>query len=301
MTSCLRNIILVAAFLGSSNSAFAIGVDENGILFRAGSRATLNRDIEARTVPLDEWNKYVMGQTHFDLPEFRKGLYGAETFAGVGLYLLYKVLDGQKPWISRIHVKKSCLTRDSIFNSDYTVGDESRFSRWYLKYRSRFYSLESECLHKDWKPWEWEQGALYDIKDHDEETQRLTALCAPVIDQFLKETNVKLAFDLVNDQSWYIRDRDCIECGSPVPAHPRLDKNGDNQVLVKQAFSAAVRAIEQGRAQAFQLRLKLTVDQAISSLGAACHGGKGVRTEFKASCDSETIIQSEKLLQSLRD
>ena len=82
------------------------------------------------------------------------------------------------------------------------------------------------------------------------------------------------------------------------PIAPRLDNNSDNQFIAKALFAAAGSAVELGKVSIFQARLGVSVKRAIEGLGKACHGGKGVRPEFKASCDQETILQSHNLMES---
>ena len=187
------------------------------VLFHSGTRAHLDEDIKAGTIPQMAWDDFVMGKTNFDLPAYRKGLYGAEALSGTSLYSLYATLAGDSAWVMRIHVKPECVTKDAVFSEEYSVSDDpakgGRFSRWYHLRRDQYRALEKDCLTAGF----WEEGSQYDASQADPETKRLTNLCTPVLADFLDTTGVKLVFDTVNDNSWYLRDRSCIASlsGSP--------------------------------------------------------------------------------------
>ena len=92
---------------------------ERGLLFHAGFRPFLEGDIEANGISEDVWKSAIFGTTNFDLPEYRKGLYGAMNWSGTSLYSLYQFIGGREPWVMVIKVKKSCMENESMFNSDY--------------------------------------------------------------------------------------------------------------------------------------------------------------------------------------
>lgn len=211
-----------------------------GLLFHAGFRPFLDGDIENNGISESVWQSAIFGKTNFDLPEYRKGLYGAMNFSGTSLYVTYQLLGGSEPWVMAIQVKKSCLNETSTFDSDYSVqlkGNGGRFSNWYVKHRAKYKSLETLCLQKFGELMNWKEGAPYSVSEHDALTQKETKECTPVINDFLNEEKIKVAFDVVNDDSWYIRDRDCIESikGTPDQLLEMLFANqigdDDNDVL----------------------------------------------------------------------
>jgi hypothetical protein len=194
--------------------AVAKDLNRDPVLFHAGARPALEEDIAAHTVPADAWDKYIFGKTNFDLPPYRQGLYGAEAVAGTSLYVLYDFLGAENPWLMMIHLKPECLRGDSLFDEDFSVAKDpakgGRFSRWYLAHREKYRALETDCLADAGDYGSWETGAPYNVNGADAETQRLTKLCTPVLDDFLRANDVKVARDGVNDDSWYVRDRACI-------------------------------------------------------------------------------------------
>lgn len=207
----LTLMLVVTAHL----TAVAAGVRETRVLFHAGERAILRENLEAHTVPATAWDKFIMGKTHFDLPEYRKGLYGAETVAGTSLYALYRFLDGGDGWLMAITVKQDCLSPASVHAGGYVVRaeayDAGRFARWYANHRDRYRKLEKTCLleYRDFS--EWHEGILYSLQKAAPAERALSDRCTPVLDDYLKEEKLKVVFDAVNPASWYLRDRACIE------------------------------------------------------------------------------------------
>lgn len=183
------------------------------VLFHAGSRPLIEEDLAAGTVPQEAWDRFIMGRTNFDLPAHRKGLYGAESLAGTSLYSLYQVLGGKKPWVMMIHVKDDCLTSQATFGGEYSLNlrdGTDRFSKWYRAHRRENRGYEKLCLTEMGGTNYWEEGALYSVGDSAEEEQAKTRVCSPVLDRFLRDEKIKVVFDLVNEDSWYLRDKSCI-------------------------------------------------------------------------------------------
>lgn len=186
---------------------------DRGLVFHAGFRPFLDADIVANGVSEDVWRSAIMGATNFDLPEYRKGLYGAMNFSGTSLYTLYQILGAREPWVMAIQVKKSCLSGAAMFDSDYSIrlkGGGGRFSDWYVKHRIKYKSLEKFCIEEFGEMLSWKEGARYSVSDQDAVTQEETKRCTPVLNDFLDQEKIKLVFDAVNEDSWYIRDRECI-------------------------------------------------------------------------------------------
>lgn len=219
-------IHLIAPFiltlLSAAPAAWAGGVRETRVLFHAGERSILEQDVRARTVPQAAWDQFIMGpSTRFDLPTYRKGLYGAETIGGTSLYALYQFLDGRNGWLMAITVKAECLGRESTQGLSYIIDSQitepSRFARWYEAHRAKYRALEPQCLSKSKEFSSWDEGLLYDLNKATPEDRARTQACTSVLNDYLIDANIKIAGDAANDASWYIRDRSCIENikGSP--------------------------------------------------------------------------------------
>jgi|GEM_PF-5040331 len=222
-----------------SDLAQAKNLKADPVLFHSGSRKNMDGNIRANTIPEKAWNDFVMGKTNFDLPEYRKGLYGAEALTGTSLYSLYRTLGGGEPWVIAVRLKESCLDNPALFAEEYEIseGDPNpgRFQAWYSPRRAKYRALEKRCLQKIGDHSYWETGALYDLAKADAETRKLTLLCTPVILDFFRDTGVKIFIDRVNDDSWAIRDRACITGieGTPDDLFRRLLTNriGDGDFL----------------------------------------------------------------------
>lgn len=223
---------LLLLLLLAPRAAEAKNLRQDPVLFHSGARAHMDTDIREGNVPLKAWNEFIMGKTNFDLPDYRKGLYGAEALAGTGLYSLYRALSGGEPWVMVVKVKKECLEGNALYSEEYNLSAKKeakgRFHRWYHRNRAKYRHLEKDCWHESKEEFGyWETGALYSLNEADAETKRLTLLCTPVLKDFLDADGVKVFFDAVNDDSWGIRDRSCIEeiTGTPDQLLTRILEN----------------------------------------------------------------------------
>lgn len=219
----MKTIFCILLLSAALSSAFADSfIKESQRLFHAGNRSYLEDDIRQQTIPQDVWDKVIFGTSDFDLPEYRKGLYGAETLSGTSLYATYKILAGVEPWVMVINVKPECLTHENLFEAYYQVapagtGNNLLFTQWYRKNEESLKPLEATCttMNDSWKY--WTEGVLYSLNAASPEDQLLSKTCAPVLNQFLNDSKIKVVGDNANPDSWYIRDRSCIESikGSP--------------------------------------------------------------------------------------
>lgn len=210
---------LMAASVLSSLQAQA-DVTTTRTLFHAGARQYLEEDIRANTIPQDAWDVHIMGgKTGFDLPEYRRGLYGAETVAATGLYATYAFLEGKEPWVMMIKVRGECLDKDHVFSADYDVKasptalDNVDFNNWYWAHQAELQSITAQCLDGG----SWKEGAAYNMSLANKTVLNDTLTCTPVLNRFLNETHRKVVSDIENNSSWYIRDRSCIESITGTP------------------------------------------------------------------------------------
>jgi len=212
MWSVSLSILWSTAFLFSN----LVAASEAPVyLFHAGAHATLLEDVTARTIPAKAWDTFIFGKTGFDLPQYRKGLYGAEDISATSLYSSYNFLSGVEPWVIAIRLKKSCRSEEAAFNSDTTIDfnrPQRPFEKWYLAHREKYRNLEKLCLNMTTaEQGNWEEGAPYNVSTADPLTQRQTRLCGNVISDFLEDLKIKIVLDVANDKSWYVRDRNCID------------------------------------------------------------------------------------------
>ncbi|HWU42560.1 MAG TPA: hypothetical protein VN132_03945 [Bdellovibrio sp.] len=202
-------------------------VQQTRVLFHAGERKYLEQDIRDKTIPQDVWDHVIFGKTDFDLPEFRKGLYGAEVLVGTSLYSTYKLLEGHEPWVMAIQINPRCLEKNKYYESYYTVnvktpGENSVFEKWYWQQHKENPQVE-QCLEapSDEGIAYWPPGKLYSkgsSSDSQSEVEsRKDKMCQSALDQFIRDMDIKIVGDIANDNSWYIRDRSCIESISGTP------------------------------------------------------------------------------------
>jgi hypothetical protein len=185
---------IFAAFTASVGQAFTLDRER---LYHAGHRELLMQNIEARTVPALAWkNAIFAAKTNFDLPAYRKGLYGAESVAGTNLYLTYQLLAGRTPWLMTIGLKKECLPKS--YDSSFSV-ESGAFATWFQEHVSEIDAASCQIGGA------WNLGTFYDVS----ESPGLNR-CVSELHHFLNDQQIPIAFDLVNNDSWYIRDRSCI-------------------------------------------------------------------------------------------
>ena len=190
----LFQILTIATMGGPTASAFQL---EQSRLFHAGRYDVLKQNIAAGNIPAPAWQTAIFGKsTNFDLPDYRKGLYGAETVAGVNLYLMYQLLAGHTPWVMVIDVKKTCFS--SSYDSSYSV-TEGPFAKWILQNANE--AELKRCREGN----TWNLGTFFDVS-----RDSAANLCVGVLERFLRDQRTSIAYDLVNPDSWYIRDRKCI-------------------------------------------------------------------------------------------
>ena len=205
------------------------------ILFHTGDREVLAQDIAAHTIPQPAWDRFVFGKTNFDLPEFRKGLYGAERLSDINLYLAYELLAGRKPWVMSVQVGPECRTDSAVFTSEYIVFPESnprskqnRFSSWYWANHINQLKGSEQCLLTGSDRLYWDDQALYDLHSLSQSEQTRLAVCNDVMNRFIQSQQIRTLVDPVNDDSWYLRDRSCIQNirGTVADNFVRLLNNG---------------------------------------------------------------------------
>jgi hypothetical protein len=217
-----KNVFLfLLIFCGMAIAQAQTVVETTKTLFHAGARQILEEDIQANTVPQIAWDQFIMGgNTAFDLPEYRRGLYGAESIHGTGLYATYNILAGREPWVMIIKVREDCVNQRGLFQSEYSVmssAEKSRkgsFSEWYWAHKADLAAVAPVCLEPSTAEGlssDWKEGAFYSVSDSTAESIQETKTCGPTLNKFLNEKQYKIIRDVVNDNSWYIRDRSCIQ------------------------------------------------------------------------------------------
>ena len=207
------------ALLVLSASAHAGGESSEmppSILYHAGGLTHLMEDIQAKTITQSVWDKFIMGdQTNFDLPPSRRGLYGANEFSQTNQYAAAVIGRGDRPWVMRIHLKAECLNPDRIDQALFRLDDDSRFAQWARSENLAANPIFNDCTyqsdperHPGMRTWEQKS---YHEHDASPEEQLRSARCDEVIIRYFEANKISVVEDQVFPNSWYVRDRDCID------------------------------------------------------------------------------------------
>ena len=190
------------------------------VLYHGGSRKTLDEDIKAGTVPKAAWDRYVMGdETNFDLPRWRRGFYGAEEVLITTTYAGISMGRGGAPWTVRIHLAPECRQPAAVFNEyEMFTNEDTVFGSWLRSTSVLQDPRSAECIYKTGSGRSaWDPGPVYLISQLSENERNTASFCGDVVDRFFNENHIKIVLDGKVINSWYIRDRACIEKldGSP--------------------------------------------------------------------------------------
>jgi hypothetical protein len=202
MFSCLY--LFFAAF--SASTIASAQVPE--VLFHFGKREILEIDIQAQAIPREAWDRFIMGnETRYDLPRYRRGLYGA-TEPGYADFFGDQLLEsGNLPWMMEIQLSDHCRQEQSLIDPR-TLPFDGRFWDWFdqsrplefqnvVRFVDACYSRESNGSYRP----------LY-------KTIRMNGVegpCELTVAQFLEQTHVQVVIDHAWGESFYLRDRSCIE------------------------------------------------------------------------------------------
>lgn len=171
----------------------------------------LKRDVEAHTVPQGDWDKYIMGEaTRFDLVPFRRGLYGGETIGSVVGYGDTLLLKGAQPWFMAIQIKEECRQDQSVYSDSFVkLYDSEHFRSWLKTHPSpqmpNLSSVLDRCFPIATSVGPDFRDAKFNFIDGRETP------CDQLANRFLTEENIKVVSDDAWADSWYVRDRNCIE------------------------------------------------------------------------------------------
>jgi hypothetical protein len=181
-------------------------------LYRVGSKASaLANDAEGK-VSQEAWDKYVVGTgTRFGLVPFRRGFYGGEDFPSLELYGNTLIGKSKIPWITTFRIKDECRTPEHV---NLLFKDE-RFQLWVIAHLNDLIKSAGNCLNS--RPED-----CTDIYNYEEVNfvahGKPASACDTLLDGYLNESKAKIVADREWKNSWYVRDRDCIESLSAKPA-----------------------------------------------------------------------------------
>lgn len=213
-----RALVATAALLLASPRAYAhhgVELPVPETLFHAGTRTNLEANIRNGQIAHDVWTNFIFGATNYDLPDYRKGLYGGETIGSVDLYFQEQLLEGIEPWIMMIHLPLECRTRAASFvpNAFATKVDpradasDNRFALWLKQHPEKYADARNFCVENDY----WKEGSPYSLKDAGPEDREIDLKCEPALSEFISLKENRVIFDEYNYlPAWYIRDPSCV-------------------------------------------------------------------------------------------
>lgn len=165
-------------------------------LFHAGRSTVIERNIAHRTVPIEDWNKFVMGGSgNYGLGVHRKGLYGTETYGDATMW-------GER--VMRVVLKDECLGPEHVETAragSLTVSliENEALARW-LEAR-----VPRDLIEKCSSGGHWIHGENYGAFDP------AIADCQAVLRSYLDENQKWVVKDDFAEGSWYVRNHSCIE------------------------------------------------------------------------------------------
>lgn len=212
------NLFVLILFFGcktspnyETNSKTPLQIDKSRFLpperiYHYGSFQTLIQNANSHSIKENVWNNFIRGKGRSNLNEYRSGFYGCRTPAQCEVY--GNLTPGQKPWLNIIKIKRQC--RDDVQLPNYLYQDD-KFTHWYKNKASK------------------NDLTLNDFIKRCQNSFQLTRVgpnenvCDKIVSSYFNQSNVgivldeampdakkpQLAYQEMN--SWYIKDRLCIE------------------------------------------------------------------------------------------
>lgn len=177
-------------------------------LLHVGEKKVLEENAAAGTVPIAAWDQFVMGEgTTWKLPPYRRGLYGGTDLGDLEKYGAASLATGKAPWVMKIILKDECLSEAASTGTFY----DTRFTAWVMGNVNEILKQAPQCLQAG-SPWGGDTancdmiftGANFLGAEAENDCDRL-------LTRFLQESGARVVKDAANFDSWYVRDRACIE------------------------------------------------------------------------------------------
>jgi hypothetical protein len=205
------SLVAATAFSGSA-WAYAFRLPPE-VLFHAGSRTPLSQDVQAHEISQSVWDQFIMGnQTTWKLPSHRRGLYGGADLAVVARFATGGFGLGKRNWAIAVRLRETCRQDARVDSGVYNLDDHSRFAQWFERTGLKGSPLADHCTGKRTGEahFSWHPGTDYSL-DSSSRQRQYSELCSPVIERYMNEMNIGVVQDQEWEESWYVRDRSCIE------------------------------------------------------------------------------------------
>ncbi len=186
------------------------------VLYHYGQYDVLMKNVEARTVPQEDWDRFIMGdRTRYQQKWYRRGLYGS-SHPGYAAWFMDIRKPGQEPWFMAIRMTESCRKTPS-YNMAKLFADPRVINYFETRKPNEYKSIDDyrdQCFDSI-----TESGVQYwHMKVETMAGREAWTDCEKFVNRLFDGLHAQVIEDMSWDESWYIRDRDCIESiqGTPV-------------------------------------------------------------------------------------
>lgn len=185
------------------------------VIYHFGHKPHMLENAKLDTIREDVWKNSIMGgEGRYSLRPFRRGLYGAERIEAAEVYGgIYVGVKDKTPWVMAVHIKDGCRQPEKVAN--FFASNEPEFAEWIIGNFTELFAQSVECLSN--APTSCEDIFSFHNVDLISSSKRPESRCEQLLQKYLADGNYKIVDDSSHGDSWYIRDRDCIEKidGSP--------------------------------------------------------------------------------------
>ena len=179
-------------------------------LYHFGNKAYLQQNAREGNVPQKVWDEQIMTTNGaYRLNAYRQGLYGSESPDWAEYFGANSMgSEGRYPWMMKIYLKEECRTPKAV-EENLERGPGTSF--WLALNFDRFVNGEGNCLALTAEHCgvSIDRKRLNPVPLHNDEEH--ASSCEQLLNRYLMETNKKVVRDGIWPNSWYIRDRDCVE------------------------------------------------------------------------------------------
>lgn len=201
-----RIVIIIFSITIGFAQAYGADTPPPKKLIHLGDKAVLLKNAKLGNVSQEDWDLYIMGtKSRYGLAPYRRGLYGGTNFDELEKY--GTIYFGQKkvPWLMEISIKEECRQHKAYSS----LHEDPRFAEWVMVNINELIGKAMECLHPEIVEVIGDCGQLLQgnvIANGEPESK-----CDKWMQRYLDEASSRVVKDNAEFDSWYIRDRSCIE------------------------------------------------------------------------------------------
>jgi len=188
-----------------------VGVAQANIpekIFHYGTFDILMKNVQANTVPESDWNQFVMGErSRYGLKWYRRGLYGSSHPAYAAYFADISVGNGKQPWLMEIAITESCR-QERPYDVRQFYADSRVVHLIATRANTRFHSAEE---FRDRCYTYYPEFKAYIPKFETITNDRPAGECELFLNESLDMLGAKVMIDSDWSESWYLRDRTCIQ------------------------------------------------------------------------------------------